>query len=174
MIPVFFYCIWFGKQFLDGTNWQWSMFFFLPTLFLLVALYVFALGNIPGLWKPYLVTLWLGLCIGLFWANRLRVKVDLLQERVLAPKSWFVMICLLSLCITRCAFDVLMSVYPEYANHHYTCSFAIKGWITGLLYGQALSFLYRFIVAKYCKSDEMKSRFVLFYGLSRVKRADCY
>ena len=169
MIPVFAYCIWVGRRFSKRCSGHWMSFFFLPVVFLMTALIALSLlGNVVC-FLYYLLTLWTGCLIGLLITNRVAVKVDTALQKVVAPGSWLLLVCLMTLCVSKCTFDVLNMLMPEKFLQLSIISFVIKGLMTGLLWGQALSFWYRFWVANACPPMELnRGRFAFFSRLEPV------
>ena len=169
MIPVFVYCIWIGKRFAKRSVGHWLSFFFFPVLFSIAALFVLLLLQNSLCWVYYLISLLSGSLVGLFITNRLSIKVDTVSQQISAHGSWLIMFCLLTLCVWKCAFDILKIMLPLYSTHLSLIGFVVKGSITGLLYGQALSFWYRFSIAEKCSPLELsRGRFAFFRGLTRV------
>ena len=166
ILPVFAYCVWLGRRFTKRCAGHWLSFFFLPALFFTTALCsLLFLHNITCL-LYYLLNLWIGCLIGLLITNRTPIKIDIILQSIAAPGSSLLFICLMTLCISKCIFDVLNVSLPHQIFQLKIISFAIKGLVTGLLCGQALSFWYRFSVAnKYSTTELVKGRFAFFSGL---------
>lgn len=123
----------------------------------------------PLCWSAYLISLWSGCFLGLLITNPTPIKIDLVRQTVSAPGSWLLLVCLLTLCVSKCCFDWISMLMPERILQWKLISFAIKGAMTSLLYGQALSFWYRFFIANACSADELvHGRFTRLYGLERV------
>ena len=172
MIPVFAYCIWVGKHFYKHNKGHWITFLFFPTAFMIAAIFALLIKS-PGYWMPYLMSLCSGCIVGLLIANSMPIKIDLVRQMIFAPGSWLLLFCLITLCISKCAFDWFSVSMPGYMSQMTVISFAIKGAVTGLLYGQAVSFLYRFSIADACSSTELlHGRFAFFCGLKQVSRAE--
>jgi hypothetical protein len=169
MLPVFAYCIWVGRIFAKRYKAHWLTFLFFPTTFMIVAFFSLLIHGGLLCWSIYLISLWSGCIAGLLITNPVPVKIDLVRQTLSAPGSWLLLVCLLTLWVSKCSFDWLSVSMPERILQWKLISFAIKGAMTGLLYGQALSFWYRFYVANTCSADELVSvRFTRFYGLERV------
>lgn len=173
MILVFAYCIWVGRYFAKKNKGHWITFLFFPTAFMIVAFFALLTKSYTGCFVPYLVSLWSGCLVGLLITNPMPIKIDLVRRMIVAPGSWLLFFCLMVLCISKCAFDGLSVSMPAYVPQLTLISFAIKGAMTGLLYGQALSFWYRFSVADTVSVAELiRGRFVFFCGLKQLPRAD--
>ena len=169
MVPVFAYCLWVGKRFLKRCSGHWLSFFFLPVVFLMTALIALSLLENVSCLLFYLLGLWIGCLKGLVTTNSVTVKVDTVLQKIVAPGSWFLLSCLMILCVSKCTFDVLNTLMPERFLQLNIISFTIKGLITGLLFGQALSFWYRFWVANTSSSIELScGRFAFFFRLEPV------
>lgn len=169
MIPVFAYCIWVGKLFAKRCKGHWVTFLFFPTAFLIAALFSLLLGGGVLCWPSYLMSLWIGCVAGLLITNPVSIKIDMLRQTISAPGSRLMLVCLVTLCISKCTFDWLYVSMPEYIAQLKIMSFGIKGVMTGLLYGQALSFCYRLWIPNKCFSTEtVLPRHVLFCGLKMV------
>jgi hypothetical protein len=144
---------------------------FFPTTFLLVALFSFLLRE-PTYWLIYSMSLVGGCVIGLFATNRVPIKIDVACQKIFAPGSWQLLGCLLVLCIAKCGTDFFVVSMPAYAFQFKSISWLVKGAVTGMLYGQAISFFYRFLIAASCDTSELiRGRFAFFVGLEKVSRA---
>lgn len=169
MVPVFAYCIWVGRVFAKRYRAHWLTFLFFPTAFMMAAFFSLLICGSPLCWSAYLISLWSGCFLGLLITNSAPIKIDLIRQTVSAPGSWLLLVCLLTLCVSKCGFDWLNVSMPECILLWKLISFSIKGVMTGLLYGQAFSFWYRFSIANDCSTDELVPvRFTRFYGLKRV------
>lgn len=169
MVPVFAYCIWVGRIFTKRCTAHWMTFLFFPTLFMIVAFVSLLVQNNGLSWYSYLICLWSGCVVGLLITNPVPIKIDLMRQTVSAPGSRLLLVCLMTLCVSRCAFDWLYVSMPEYLSQLKLLNFCIKGTMTGVLYGQALSFWYRLSLAdKYSADQLMYRRFFHFYGLQMV------
>lgn len=173
MVPVFVYCIWIGKHFSRRCKGHWSTFLFFPTVFMITAFFALLTGSHSMCWFFYLVGLWVGCIIGLIMTNLVPIEVDLVRQAIAAPGSWLLLFCLMVLCISKCAFDWLSISMPGFILQLKIISFGIKGVVTGLLYGQALSFWYRFSIADACSPSELvRGRFAFFCGMKKVSHAE--
>lgn len=170
MVPVFAYCIWVGKRFGRRCVGHWLVFFFLPVLFSLAAFFALLFLHNTLCWMYYFMSLWIGCIIGLLVTNPVPVKVDTVSQQISAPGSFLLLSCLMVLCFLKCALDYFNVSMPGYSLQLSQIGFSIKGCVTGLLYGQALSFRYRFSIADACPPKELvRGRFAFFKGLKRVK-----
>jgi hypothetical protein len=148
-----------------------ATFLFFPTAFLFTALVSLLINCSAVCWFSYLIGLWSGCLVGLLITNPVPIKIDVLRAQISLPGSRLYLICLMILCVSKCIFDWFYVSVPEHILLLRIVSFVIKGTITGLLYGQVLSFWYRFSIAGRFSSDELSGRFVRFYGLQRVSSA---
>ena len=172
MIPVFAYCLWVGKHFSENYKGHWATFLFFPTVFIVTAFFAL-MGCHAMCWSAYLTSLWIGCMIGLLITNPVPIKIDLVRQMISAPGSWLMLICLIILCVSKCIFDFLSVSMPAHILQLQIISFAIKGTVTGLLYGQALSFWYRLSIVDSCSSSELVcGRFAFFCGLKRVSHLE--
>lgn len=173
MIPVFAYCIWVGKYFAKRNKGHWTTFLFFPTAFMIAAFFALLTKSHVGCFIPYLVSLWVGCLVGVLITNSMPIKIDLVRQMIFAKGSWLLFFCLMVLCVSKCAFDWLSVSMPGYMPQMMLISFAIKGAMTGMLYGQGLSFLHRFLIAEACSPAELvHGRFAFFCGLKKVSRAE--
>lgn len=169
MIPVFAYCIWVGKHFAKRNKGHWITFLFFPTAFMVTAFFALLTKSYTGCFVPYLMSLCSGCMVGLLITNSMPIKIDLVRQMIFAPGSWLLFFCLMTLCISKCVFYWLSVSMPGYMPQIMLISFAIKGAMTGLLYGQGLSFLHRFLIAKaYSPAELVRGRFAFFCGLKKV------
>ena len=169
MIPAFAYCVWLGRHFSKRRKAHWMTFLFFPMVFLVVALFSLIVHGGSLCWNAYLMGLWIGCLVGLLVTNPVPIKIDLVRQRISAPGSWLMMFCLMILYISKCGFDWLVVSMPEHIFELKLMSFGIKGAMTGALFGQALSFWYRFLVADNCSLNKLTNeRFARFCGLQRV------
>lgn len=169
---MFVYCVWVGRKFTKRCAGHWAVFFFFPTAFLIVAFFSLLISESPyGL--IYSMSLWTGCLVGLIATNRVPIKIDVACQTIYAPGSSHLLIGLLLLCVSRCGINFFITSMPEYAWQFQNISWILKGAVTGMLFGQAISFFYRFsTAAKSCKDSELLSeRFVFFVGLKKVSRA---
>lgn len=173
MIPVFAYCIWVGKHFSKRNKGHWITFLFFPTAFMIAAIFSLLAKSHAGCFMSYLMSLCIGCMIGLLITNLIPIRIDLMRQAISAPGSWLLLFCLMTLCISKCVFDWFSVSMPAYMPQVMLISFAIKGAMTGLLYGQALSFFYRFSIADACPPTELiHGRFAFFCGLKKVPSKD--
>lgn len=173
MIPVFAYCLWVGKIFAKRCKGHWTTFLFFPTVFMITAFFSLLVTGGLLCWSFYLICLWSGCAAGLLITNPVPIKVDVVRQTVAAPGSWLVLICLVTLCISKCTFDWLYVSMPAHTAQFKVISFSIKGVMTGLLYGQALSFWYRLLIANTCSSAELvRNRLAFFCGLERASHIE--
>lgn len=112
-----------------------------------MAFFALLTGSHAGCFIPYLMSLWMGCLVGLLITNPAPIRIDLAHQTISAPRSWLFLFCLMTLCVSKCVFDWFSISMPMYMPQVTLISFIIKGAMTGLLYGQALSFLYRFSIA---------------------------
>jgi len=169
LVPVFAYCLWIGKRFAKRNSGHWLSFFFLPVAFLMIALIAFSWSKDLNCLLYYLLSLWTGCLIGVLITNCTVIKVDTVLQKIIAPGSWLLLVCLMVLFFSKCTFDVLAVLTPERVTQLNIISFTIKGLMTGLLFGQALSFGYRFWIADTCSPAELtRGRFAFFFRLESV------
>lgn len=173
MVPVFAYCVWVGKHFSKRCTGHWSTFLFFPTVFMVTAFFALSVGSHAMVWVVYLLNLWIGCMLGLLITNSVPIKIDLIRQTISAPGSWLLLFCLMVLCVSKCTFDWLSISMPGYILQLKVVSFGTKGAVTGLLYGQALSFWYRFSIADACSPAELvRGRFAFFCGMKKVPSAE--
>jgi len=173
MVLVFIYCVWVGRRFAHRRTGHWLTFFFFPVLFSVVAIFSLLLStkaNVLG----YCTSLWGGFSLGLFMTNRVLIKIDVACQTISAPGSWSLMVCLMALFLSKCVVDFWVVLTPEYAVYFKKISWIVKGIVTGILYGQAVSFWYRFSIAASSDVSELtRERFIFFSGLKKIS-LDCY
>ena len=166
---MFAYCIWVGKHFSKRNKGHWTTFLFFPISFMIAAIFALFTKPCAGCFFPYLMSLGMGCLVGLLITNSAPIRIDLVHQTISAPGSWLLLFCLMTLCVSKCAFDWFRVSMLMYVPQVTLISFIIKGAMTGLLYGQALSFLYRFSIADACSPAELvHGRFAFFCGLKQV------
>jgi hypothetical protein len=170
MLLVFAYCIWIGKIFAKRCEGHWLTFWFLPTALMFTTFFSLLIKENIGYGGPYLMSVLTGCIVGLLITNPVSVKIDLVRQNISAPGSWLVFIGLMVLCISKVVFEWLNVSMPKQAIEFKIVSFLINGGATGLLYGQALSFYYRYLMAEHRSKKELKpSRFAHFCGLEMAQ-----
>jgi len=97
------------------------------------------------------------------------IKVDILSQRIIVPGSKMMLTCLMALFIQKLLFDWFNVSTLAYSLQLYIICFVVKGVVTGLLFGQALSFWYRILmVDQWTPEGWTQNRFAFFCGLEPV------
>lgn len=171
MIPVFIYCIFVGKIFSKRNRGHWLTFLFFPTVFMMAAFFSLLLKGNASQLLTYSICLFSGFLIGLWITNPVPIRIDLIRQTISVPGSWLLFGCFMTLCVSKCAFDWCSVTMPAHILQIQNVSFGIKGLMTGLLFGQALSFCYRFWLTDRCPAkDLIHGRFAFFEGLKKMPR----
>lgn len=171
MLIVVAYCIYIGRLVARYNRSHWAAFFFYPVVFTVVALAGLLSSGLYSL-QFYLflsMSTLAGALVGFVLTHSIPIKINVAQRYMTTPGSWFLLVNLILLCVSKYTIVFLSTISPEQAFNFQAAGWLLKCFVTGTLYGRALNFAYRFWVATgYPVSTLRWSRSAFLVGLTKI------